>query len=122
MTTAEIKALPKEFNFKSNINHMGLTYHAVEEEHCYVVTHNDSRWVYDKKEFRRNLLNDDFVVLKNTVFEAMKEMNIDEMVDFIVAKTNHCDFCSRKDCPNCTDIEGGCKQYIKQYLESEMKK
>lgn len=119
MTAAEIQALTKEFDFKSNINHMGLTYHAVEKRKCYVVTHDNSRWEYDKQEFRRRLLNDDFVVLKNTVFEAMKKMNIDEMADFIYRKTNHCDFCSRKDCPTCP-MDCNCQKYIKEFLESEM--
>lgn len=56
----------------------------------------------------------------NTVLEAIKKMSLDEMVDFIFTKTNHCDFCSRKDEVNCAHIEGGCKKYIRQYLESEM--
>ena len=60
MTAQEIKALPKEFDFKSNINTMGLIYHAVEKLNCYVVTHEDSEWVYDKHEFRQHLLKDDF--------------------------------------------------------------
>lgn len=88
MTTAEIKALPKEFDFKSNINRMGLTYHAVEKEHCYVVTHNDSEWVYDKKEFRRYLLNNDFVVIQNTLFEAIKGMSLEEMAEKAVYTLN----------------------------------
>ena len=75
MTAAEIKALPKEFDFKSNISSFDLVYHAIEEKHCYVVTHDDCKWKYDKKEFRRSLLNNDFVVYKNTVFDAIKQMN-----------------------------------------------
>ena len=63
MTVQEIKALPKEFDFKSNINPIGLTYHAVEKLNCYVVTYEDSEWTYDKHEFRKNLLNDDYYLV-----------------------------------------------------------
>ena len=63
MTAQEIKALPKEFDFKSNINPIGLIYHAVEKLNCYVVTHEDSIWTYDKHEFRKNLLNDDYYLV-----------------------------------------------------------
>ena len=63
MTVQKIKALPKEFDFKSNVNPMGLTYHAVEKTDCYVVTHEDSKWTYDKHEFRKSLLNDKYVIV-----------------------------------------------------------
>ena len=63
MTAQKIKTLPKEFDFKSNINPMGLTYHAIEKTDCYVVTHEDSTWTYDKHEFRQCLLNDKYVVV-----------------------------------------------------------
>jgi hypothetical protein len=56
----------------------------------------------------------------DTVFEKIKAMSIDEMVDFIIKSTDHCDLCSRKGCPTCVDVEGGCKKYIKEYLESEV--
>ena len=49
MTCAEIKALPKEFDFKSNINPIGLTYHAVEKEYYYIVTTDGCEWKIDKK-------------------------------------------------------------------------
>lgn len=54
-----------------------------------------------------------------TNYERIKAMSIDEMADFIIKETNHCDFCSRKNSPTCVDVEGGCKKYIKKYLESE---
>ena len=63
MTAQEIKNLPKEFDFKSNINTIGLIYHAVEKLNCYVVTHEDSEWVFDKSEFRKNLLNGDYYLV-----------------------------------------------------------
>ena len=63
MTAQEIKALPKEFDFKSNINSMGLTYHAIEKEDGYVVTHEDMEWSFDKHEFRKKLLNGEYVVV-----------------------------------------------------------
>lgn len=63
MTAQKITALPREFDFKSNVNPMGLTYHAVEKENCYVVTHEDSQWTYDKHTFRKCLLYDLYVVV-----------------------------------------------------------
>ena len=55
-----------------------------------------------------------------TNYEKIKTMSIDEMAVFIIKQTNHCDFCSRKNCPTCVGIEGGCEKYIKEYLESEV--
>ena len=63
MTAQEIKSLPKEFDFKSNINPIGIIYHAIEKEHCYVVTTDHCEWTYDKHEFRQSLFRDEFVVV-----------------------------------------------------------
>jgi hypothetical protein len=63
LTIAEIKALPKEFDFKSNIN-PGLIYHAVKENHCYLVTADDCKWAFDEEDIHKHLLNDDFVICK----------------------------------------------------------
>lgn len=60
MTEQEIKSLPKKFDFKSNINPLGITYHAVEKEDCYIVTHYDSKWEFTKSEMRKGLLNGDY--------------------------------------------------------------
>ena len=62
MTAQEIKNLPKEFDFKSNINPYGLTYHAVEKESYYVVTTDRCEWKINKLDFRKNLLNDNYVI------------------------------------------------------------
>ena len=62
MTCEEIKALPKEFDFKSNINPFGLIYHAVEQKDYYVVTNDSCRWEISKKEIRRHLLKDEYVI------------------------------------------------------------
>ena len=56
-----------------------------------------------------------------TNYEHIMAMSIDELVDFIFTETSHCDLCSRRDCQDCVDVEGGCKRYIKEYLESEVK-
>ena len=50
-----------------------------------------------------------------TNYEKIKAMSTDEMAIFIIKQTNHCDFCSRKICPTCVGIEGGCEKYIKKY-------
>lgn len=66
MKVKEIKALPKEFNFKSNINPFNVLYHAKEEKYCYKVTCLDGsngNWTINKKDFRRKLLNNDFEVV-----------------------------------------------------------
>ena len=63
MTEQEIKALPKEFDFKSNINPMGLTYHAVEKLNCYVVISDNFKWVFDKSELHKCLLNGDYCLV-----------------------------------------------------------
>ena len=68
MTVQDIKALPKEFDFKSNINTMGLTYHAVKKENCYIVTTDDCEWVFSKHDMHKGLLNGDYVVAGNKMF------------------------------------------------------
>lgn len=77
MTAQEIKSLPKEFDFKSNINPYGLIYHAVEKEHHYVVTTDTCEWEYDKHEFRVSLLNGDFVVVGKEVYAKYGQEIID---------------------------------------------
>lgn len=91
MTAQEIKSLPKEFNFKSNIN-PGLIYHAVEREHDYVITTDDCEWIYDKHELRHHLLNNDFVVIEEN--DAKPKPNpidltpIDNALMFIIEMDN----------------------------------
>lgn len=65
MTVADIKNLPKEFNFKSNINTYGIIYHAVEQKHGYRVTCNvgTSEWDFSKEEMHRNLLSGDYEII-----------------------------------------------------------
>ena len=55
-----------------------------------------------------------------TNYDRITSMSIDEMVEFIFTETDHCDLCSRKDMHSCVDVEGGCKDYIREYLESEV--
>lgn len=66
MKAANIKALPKEFDFKSNINPYDLTYHAKETKYNYEITWDLGEHIasdtYSKKEFRRRLLKDEFVI------------------------------------------------------------
>lgn len=54
-----------------------------------------------------------------TRFEQLKQMNIDELADFIKREAGSCDFCSRKDEWSCP-IDCDCKQHIKEYLEREI--
>lgn len=55
-----------------------------------------------------------------TRFEKMKTMTIDEIVDYVFAKTN-CEFCIRRNYGSCHDLVGGCKKYIKDFFEEEIK-
>ena len=68
MKVADIKKMPKEFNFKANNSSFEIIYHAKETEHNYEVT-----WVlgshiasctYTKEGFRRNLFYDAFELCK----------------------------------------------------------
>ena len=65
MKVDDIKKLSKEFNFKSNINPFGILYHAKETEHGYKVTCdcNDCSWNFSKKEMRRKLFNNEYVIV-----------------------------------------------------------
>lgn len=65
MIVEEIKNLPKEFDFKSNINRVAkdLIYHAVEEKHRYVVTADGHTWTFPKEDFRRSLWCNDFTIV-----------------------------------------------------------
>ena len=58
----KIKKLPKEFDFKSNINPLGLTYHATEMDDRYVVQCGLSMWDYDKQNFHNRLLRKEYVI------------------------------------------------------------
>lgn len=61
----DIKNLPKEFNFKSNINPLNILYHATERENDYVVTSDGGcLWYFDKAEIHRSLLTGDYVIIK----------------------------------------------------------
>ena len=62
MKVKDIKQLPEEFNFKSKINPFNIIYHAKEEKHRYVVTCEGHRYTFSKEDFRRRLLNDEYVV------------------------------------------------------------
>ena len=66
MKVEDIKKLPKEFNFKSNINPYGITYHAKELSHNYEVTwdlgSHIAKDTYSKEEFHRRLLKNEFVI------------------------------------------------------------
>ena len=55
--------LPREFDFKSNINTFGLVYHAVEEASYYVVTHDNCRWIYSKPDMHNHLSSGKFVII-----------------------------------------------------------
>lgn len=89
MTTQTIKALPKEFNFKSKTNPFNLTYHAVEEPHCYVVTHEDNKWTFDKHEFHKSLLDGEYVIVEEglsyeeTIEYALKTIDTKEILSSI---------------------------------------
>lgn len=65
MKTEDLKNLPKEFDFKSNINTFGLLYHAEDKGDYYKVTcvgDLDCSWEFDKKSFYRDLLRGNFVI------------------------------------------------------------
>lgn len=60
-----IANLPKEFNFKSNINTLVSMYHATETEKDYVVTaDSDCLWHFSKSEIHQCLLNGDYVIVE----------------------------------------------------------
>lgn len=65
MTVSDIKKLPKEFNFKSNVNVYGIVYHAIEQEHGYKVTCDvgANEWNFTKEEMHRSLLNGDYEII-----------------------------------------------------------
>lgn len=64
----DIHNLPKEFDFKSNINTIVPIYHAVETECDYLVTADtDSKWFYTKGEMYSRLLKGDFVIVEKEV-------------------------------------------------------
>lgn len=61
---ADIKNLPKRFNFKSNINPYEIIYHATEQRHGYKVTcdANSCKWDFSKEEMYKKLLDNDFEI------------------------------------------------------------
>lgn len=101
--------LPKEFNFKSNVNPLSILYHAEETEYGYKVTCNwdtDVSWKYSKEEMEENLLNGDYVIVGNhkdhekhlakLICEAMK------VHCYCDAFETSCD--SNGSCSNCLTI------------------
>ena len=70
MKTEDIKKLPKEFDFLSKINSVtaGMLYHARKNGDEYEVTCDLGDYIasytISKKEFRRSLLNDEFVIVR----------------------------------------------------------
>ena len=58
-----IKNLPKEFDFKSNINPYKPSYHAKETEDGYVV---DEKWHYSKDEFHKYFVRKEFVICETS--------------------------------------------------------
>ena len=62
----DIKNLPKEFNFKSNVNVYGIVYHAIEQEHGYKVTCDAgaNEWDFTKEEMHRSLLSGDYEIIR----------------------------------------------------------
>ncbi len=57
-----MKNLPKEFDFKSNVNPLGLTYHAIEMDEIYIVSTDGSVWDFDKQDFHNRFVRKEFVV------------------------------------------------------------
>lgn len=63
----KIKNLPKEFDFKSNVNPLGLTYHAMEMDNEYVITsdsniYGSNVYNYEKQRFHNCFLRKEFEV------------------------------------------------------------
>ena len=57
-----MKNLPKEFNFKSNINPVPYIYHAKEMDNHYVVTVDDCEWRFNKDDFHKHFVKKEYVV------------------------------------------------------------
>lgn len=57
-----MKNLPKEFDFKSNINPLGLIYHAKEMDDYYLVTIYDCEWRINKDNFHKHFVKKEYVV------------------------------------------------------------
>lgn len=57
--------LPKEFDFRSNVNSFDILYHAKETEQGYDVTCdcNDCKWKYTKAQIRGRLINGSFEIV-----------------------------------------------------------
>lgn len=61
-----IDSLPKEFNFKSNINSFEIVYHAIEHKDGYKVScdSNTCEWDFSKREMYKNLLNGNYEIIQ----------------------------------------------------------
>lgn len=57
-----MKNLPKEFDFKSNINPFGFTYHAKEMDDWYVVSVDGTEWNFSKERLHNHFVKKEFVV------------------------------------------------------------
>ena len=60
----KMRNLPKEIDFISNINPLGLIYHAKEMDDRYIVTTGKSMWNYNKEKFHKHFVRKEFVVCK----------------------------------------------------------
>lgn len=63
MTVTDIKKLPRKFNFKSNIDTYGITYHATERLTCYKINDGNYQWKVDKQTLRRALRRGDYEIV-----------------------------------------------------------
>lgn len=55
---------------------------------------------------------------KQTNFDRIRTMSIEEMADMFQKNIHTCDFCIKKDAAECVDEH--CKDNIKKWLESEV--
>lgn len=54
-------------------------------------------------------------------FEAIKEMNLEQMVEFFANIDDYCDICSRKNIPGCCNLTfEECKLHIREHLMQEI--
>ena len=68
MKVVDLKKLPKEFDFESNINSFGIVYHAIETAYGYNIACNINNALrtidsFSKIEMRKRLFNNDFRVI-----------------------------------------------------------
>lgn len=87
MTIAEINALPNEFDFKSTVNPLNIIYHAVKENHCYLVTADGCKWAFDEEDIHKHLMNGDYVIYDG------RSVNQDKFIDQLNGiLTHHFDY------------------------------